>query len=253
MSAHPLSGAPGATEVPLGWRTSSPQAALAFLPPEPMAESAAAALSPLFATHAAGADPARRMIVVRASYNVRIRYQPVPKGQIPRFALVPEPGSISQNGFKGLVTPIMPDAQRAVEVPACQISLNLIMVSDVPCRLQLMPPYLSPGFRDWPGSLVCGRFPLENWPRSLNAILEWQDLERDWVLRRGEPLVYLLALYDDPSVVPRLVEAASHRGLERQMKAIDAVSEVARNVGPMFEEAERRRPPHLLVEKRTWR
>lgn len=235
-------------EVDLGWRNSSPQAALAFFPPEPLSATDAAALFALAPGWSAGADLAPRIFVVRSPFSVRIRLVRAP-GQPARFQRVAQQGGLSDAGFRGLVTPILPHAQRQADVPACQISLNLYFVSDVPCQLQLMPPVFWPGFRAWPGPLVCGRFPLRAWPRPLNAALEWHDHDREWVLERGDPLACIMPLYDDPELVPRLFEARLTPALKRQIAMVDDVSSVARNVGPMFAEAERRRPARLLEPK----
>lgn len=237
-----------AIEVDLGWRNSSPQAALAFFPPELLSDTDAAALFRVFPAWTGAADLARRIYVVRSPFNVRIGVVRQP-GRAAGFRRLEAPGSISPAAFKGLVTPILPEAQRHPDVPACQISLNLFFVSETPCSIQLMPPIFWEGFRQWPGSLVCGRFPVRSWPRPLNAVLEWHDLDRDWVLRRGDPLACVLPLYDDPALVPRLFEARLTPALQRQIAMIDDVSSVARNVGPMFIEAERRRPRRLLEPK----
>lgn len=235
-------------EVDLGWRNSSPQAALAFFPPEPLSGTDAADLFPLAAGWSGGTDLSRRTFVVRSPFDVRIRLVRQ-AGQPAAFRRVPEPGSISENAFRGLVTPILPYAQRHPDVPACQIALNLYFVSDEPCSIQLMPPVFWPGFRAWPGSLVCGRFPAAAWPRPLNAVLEWHDHDRDWVLKRGDPLACVMPLYDAPDMLPRLFEAKLTPALKRQIAMVDDVSSVARNVGPMFEEAARRRPRRLLEPK----
>lgn len=232
----------------LGWRNSSPQAALAFFPPERLSDTDAAALFPLAPAWTPDSGLGRRIFVVRSPFNLRIRLVRA-AGQPAGFQRVPEPGSMSEGAFKGLVTPILPQAQRHPDVPACQISMNLFFVSDEPCSIQLMPPVFWEGFRQWPGALVCGRFPVAAWPRPLNAVLEWQDHDRDWVLRRGDPLACVMPLYDDPDTVPRLFEAKLTPALKRQIAMIDDVASVARNVGPMFEEAARRRPRRLLEPK----
>lgn len=223
----------------LGWRNSSPQAALAFLPPVMLGE-----------LQEAPPGLAERIIVVRASFDLALRFT---RPTAPRQGVVRvrEPGDLTDTGFRGLVSPILPSALREPEVQAIQVSLNLVMVSDVPCSLLLMPPYLSPGFRDWPGPLVSGRFPLAAWPRPLNAILEWQEREREWRLKRGDALAYLLPEYSDPAARPRLVEAVATPALTRQMARVDNVIAYGRNVGPMFAEAAQRRPPVLLHRKAT--
>jgi len=240
----------GKREVFLGWRNSSPQAALAFFAPEPLSKTDEVGLSTLFPEFAQDGALANRVFVVRSPFNMRIRLGRGQNGQA-GFRLIEEPGSMSVNAFRGLVSPIVPTAQRDPDVPACQLAMNLVMISDEPCSLQLMPPFLSPDFRNWPGSLVCGRFPLRAWPRPLNAVLEWHDKQRDWVLKRGEPLAYLMAIYDDPSVSPRIVEATLTPALKRQLSRVDDVSSYGRNVGPMFAEAERSRPKKILVPKLT--
>ena len=219
--------------VDVGWRPVSSQAALAFFPPEPVDV-------PGFET---------QILQIRCPFNARIRK--TPKSQGPeRFGLVREPGCISDNGFSGLTEPIKPGAQRMTDVPSFQISLNLIMICEENCAIHLSAPFFSPTYREWPGPLVSGRFAVKSWPRPLNAAIEWQDEGKDWVLRRGEPLAYVWFHFDDPDKVPNVVEAAMTPALKRHFAQVDNVTSFARNVGPMMDEAERRRPARLLTPKR---
>ncbi|MGF1446493.1 MAG: hypothetical protein ACFBRM_09870 [Pikeienuella sp.] len=233
----------------VGWRTQSPQAALAFLPPEPLPEAVSAllALHPLVSETQALAP---RLFQARAAFDLRLRVTPEAVRPV-QFKRIEEPGALSESAFRGLFSYITPSAQRAPNRPAVQMSLNLHLLTDRPATLLLMPPFFAESFRSWPGSLVCGRFPLTAWPRPLNAILEWQDRDRDWVIRRGDPLAYFLVEFDDPAVTPDLVEAATTPQLARHLKMVDNVSSVGRNVGPMFAEAARRRPKRLVVPKVT--
>jgi len=229
--------------VDVGWRCLSPQAALAFFPPEPLGEIEAAAAAPL------ARELGARILQIRAPYNMRLQRSPEhvrPAG----YRLVPEAGSISQAAFKGLVEAIMPSAQRDPAIPAVQISLNLQIVTEEPCALNLTSPFFSPSFRDWPGTLVAGRFPVRAWPRALNAVLEWQD-PHDWILQRGDPMAYIWLHFDDPAKVPNVFEAALTPALKRHFAQVDSVSNFGRNVGPMFEQARERRPARLLTAKRT--
>ncbi|MEM6913468.1 MAG: hypothetical protein AAF511_05780, partial [Pseudomonadota bacterium] len=96
-----------------------------------------------------------------------------------------------------------------------------------------------------------GRFPLRSWPRPLNAVLEWQDQTKPWVLKRGEPMAYIWLHFDDPNKAPKVVEAKLTPALKRHFAQVDNVSSFGRNVGPMFEQAAERRPSQLLVAKET--
>ncbi len=236
--------------VDVGWRNGSPEAALAFFPPEPIGAGEAEALSRLFPANGPANDLVHRIVQVRCPYDLTIRLSPpgvAPEG----FFQVPDEGALSEAGFRGLVTPIIPSSLRSDETPAVQISLNLMLVTEETCALHLMPPFLSKQFRDWPGTVISGRFPLRSWPRALNCVLEWQDRDRDWVLRRGDPMVYLMFDFDDPAKRPRMVEAAMTAPLKRHLAQVDNVGSFGRNVGPMFQEAARRRPARLLKPKRT--
>lgn len=222
------------TRVDLGWRNSSAQAALAFFPPEPLGPEA----GPL----------AGRVLRVRSPFSLRVRVSPPAMKKV-LFQRVPEPGGLTKEGYDGLVSPIVPSALRDPAIPALQISLNLHLICDEPCSINLMPPFLEPHFRDWPGTIVCGRFPLRAWPRPLNAILEWEDRTRDWVIRRGDALAYLWVHFDDPDKVPNVVEAKLTPGLRRQIAQLNDVGRLGRNVDPMFKLAESRRPERLVVPK----
>ncbi|MEM9060274.1 MAG: hypothetical protein AAGD13_07395 [Pseudomonadota bacterium] len=232
-------------EVLLGWRNSSPQAALAFFPPEPIGATDAAGLFP---PDAGGSGLAERTFVVRCPWNLKMKPVRNPQGQI-AFQRANMHGGLSQQAFTGLGEPFIPDAWRVAENPIFQLSLNLFFITDEPCSVQLMPPFLSPRFRTWPGTLICGRFPITDWPRPLNAALEWQDVSGEWVLKRGEPIAYVQVIYPDPNAVPRLVEAKMTRALKRHTRKIDNVAQFARNVGPMFEHAAEARPERLLYPK----
>ena len=236
------------TLAPIGWRTSSPQASLAFLPPTPLSDLEAGALTNMF-PGSEQADLGHRVFAVRAAFNIRIKMVRNAKGAT-RFEQVWEPGAISASAFKGLVTPIAQPAQRGGALPACQLSMNLIFISDTPCTLQLMPPFFSESFRKWPGSIVSGRFPVYAWPRALNCVLEWEDADRDWIIHRGDPIACVMPIYNDPNLVPDLFEARMTPGLRRHLARIEDVSSYGRNVGPMFERAARSRPAQLLERKR---
>jgi hypothetical protein len=238
---------PASVPVEIGWHPDSEQAALAFPPPEPLTEAERAALGPPVAATDALAN---RLIRIPAAFDARIRI--TGPGVVPvQFMRIEEEGALTEEAFQGLFTRLEPTAQRRRERPVLQLSLNLFFVTEEPCSLMLMAPFASPAFRDWPGTLVAGRFPARAWPRVLNAALEWDDRGRDWVIRRGESLAYVAFGFDDPAKVPRLVEAATTPALRRQFARVADVVSFGRNVGPMFERAERSRPARLLVAKRT--
>ncbi|MEL7152585.1 MAG: hypothetical protein AAFN51_02045 [Pseudomonadota bacterium] len=235
-------------EVLLGWRNSSPQASLAFFPPVRLSQTEDGALAGLIPSPDGKPGFADRTYVIRSPWNLRMRPQTNQQGATV-VGIANQPGHLSQEAFSGLGEAFKTDAWRKADNPIFQMSLNLFFVSDEPCSVQLMPPFLSPTYRNWPGTLVCGRFPVTHWPRPVNAALEWQQDGGDWELTRGEPIAYVQAIHDDPDVIPVLVEAEMTAALKRHTQQMDSVALFARNVSPMFERAERARPAKLLKAK----
>ncbi|MEM9145545.1 MAG: hypothetical protein AAGC57_05050 [Pseudomonadota bacterium] len=238
-----------AIPVPVGWSNSSPTSAFAFFPSEPLRDADCEAFALLVSP---AVDPAvfpLRLLRVRAPFDLCIRTTP-PHVRPARFGRATAKSATTETEFRGLVTPIRPGAQRHPDQCAIQLALNLFFVADEHCMMPLMPPFPSPGFRRWPGSLVSGCFPLRDWPQPLNAELEWQDRARDWPLTRREEIVYLLLNFNDPRKVAQLSEVANTPALRRHVLQVDNVSAYGRSVGPVFEQAARRRPKRLLESKR---
>lgn len=235
---------PACREALVGWRFGSHKASLAFFPPEPLSNADAAQVSGLMP----GSDLAGRIFQIRCPYDLTLRCSP--GGVLPvRFTRDADESRLSEAACQALVSPVLRTAQRDLGNPAVQISLNMHFLTEEEAVLVLMPPFLSPGFRDWPGSLVSGRFPLKSWPRPLNAVLEWQERDRPWRLRRGAPMAYIWVQFADPAARPRLVQSATTPALKRHMAQVENVMAWGRNVAPMFAQAEARRPARLLVEK----
>jgi len=221
------------TETVIGWCNTWAQAGFAFPAPRLLDD---ARVSPALQG---------RVIEIRSAVDVTLRYD----ANAPHECTMVEGSRLRQGGFDGLVTSFSAESRRRADVPVVQVALNLVFVTDADCALTLMPAFLADGPRDWPGPLVAGRFPLRSWPRPLNLAIEWEDTARDWVLRRGEPVAYVLVETPDPDAVLHLVEAAATPALQRHRKGIDAVASLSRNVQPMFLRAERHRPATLLTPK----
>lgn len=225
-----------AEEALVGWHPDSEQAALAFPAPR-IIDDAPPGL-------------AGRLVEIPCAFDVTVRISQ-PGIRPVTYSRVEAESTLSEGAFRGLFEPLLATSQRAADLPVLQLSLNYLFVTEEPSALMLMPPFLAPQYRAWPGTLVSGRFPPRAWPRVLNAALEWADRDRDWVLRRGDPLAYLWFAFDNPAKRLRLVEADWTPALARHHRQTSTVVSYGRNVGPMFEEAERRRPARLLTPKAT--
>jgi hypothetical protein len=128
-----------------------------------------------------------------------------------------------------------------------QLRLPFFFVTDAPCMLNLLPPFLSAGIRRWPGTMAAARFPLTIWPQTLNWAFEWDRPDEALALQQGEPLAYALFEFNKPDARPTLVEAALTPELEEYRKGMQEIHHVTPRIEEVWEQAAARRPARLLV------
>ncbi len=133
--------------------------------------------------------------------------------------------------------------------PILQLVTPYIFVSDDPVYVNQFPPFLHYPKDAWPGVQICGRFPIDIWPRAHMWALEWHDLSKDLILKRGEPLFYVRFETTDPTSLVRLVEAERTPELQSYIRQITDVTNYVNQSFQLFQTARERRPEKLLVSK----
>ena len=133
--------------------------------------------------------------------------------------------------------------------PVVQMLTSYVFVTDDPLYINQYPPILQYFGDSRPGVQICGRFPIDIWPRALMWAFEWHDTTKDLILRRGEPLFYVRFEGPDPAAPVRLVEAKKTPELESYMASITGVTEIVGQTYSLFKTARERRPAKLLVPK----
>ena len=113
--------------------------------------------------------------------------------------------------------------------------------------VSMPPPFLGAEMRRWPGTMVVGRYPMTDWPKSLVWSIEWEDFNAELILRQGEPLAYASFEFDDPNKRPKLVEAAMTDGLAEYRAGMDGVHHLTDQIEELWSNARDRRPERLMV------
>ena len=158
--------------------------------------------------------------------------------------------SVRPSGMQKLIVMSPQQDWRHPNRPVLQLVTPYVFVSDDPVYVNQFPPFLHYSKHRWPGVQICGRFPIDVWPRVHMWALEWHDLSADLVLKRGEPLMYVRFETTDPSALVRLVEAEKTPELESYMQQITDVTNYVNQSFQLFKTARERRPETLLVEKK---
>jgi len=131
--------------------------------------------------------------------------------------------------------------------PVIQIRLPFFLVTDEPCMVSQLPPFLSPAMRRWPGMMVAGRFPLTIWPQNLTWAFEWDRPDEPLSLKQGEPLCYMMCEFDHVAKRPRLLEAALTPELDEYRQGMQGIHHLTPKIEEVWDMARARRPERLLV------
>jgi hypothetical protein len=158
--------------------------------------------------------------------------------------------TVRPSGLQKLIVMSPQHEWRHPQRPILQMVTPYVFLSDDPVYVNQFPPFLHYNKNRWPGVQICGRFPIDVWPRVHMWALEWHDMSADLILKRGEPLFYVRFETTDPSSLVRLVEAERTDELESYMQQITDVTNFVNQSFQLFSTARERRPETLLVEKK---
>ena len=137
--------------------------------------------------------------------------------------------------------------------PIVQLQLPYLFLSDDPCWLNQLPPFMTYRAAPLPGVMLGGRFPIHIWPRHQMWAFEWYDTSQNIVIKRGEPLFYLRFECNDASRHVRLVETEMTPDVRDYVDSVSTVANYVNQTFSLFATAQERRPPRLLMPKNARR
>ena len=234
----------------IGWCLDQQIAGAVFEDPAPLISSRKPALS----NRSVQACPAvneleKDLFVIQVPFNLRLRC--TMEGGRTDLHVVQKGTRLDRDLITEFVTLNEPDIWRSKNRPVLQIKVPYIFVCDTPCLMTQTPPYMHNSILNWPGNLISGRFPIHLWPRVLNFAFEWDNLEEDLILKRGDPLCYLNFTADAFNCSFKLVEITQTSEFIEFKKQIVATPKFVSNTPSLLNIAERRRPSKLVVPKES--
>lgn len=187
--------------------------------------------------------------IINCPVDLHLRIVRSAEGQMQLTNVDGAMSSVRPSGLQKLIAMSPQQDWRHPNRPVLQLVTPFVFVSDDPVYVNQFPPFLHYSKHRLPGVQICGRFPIDVWPRVHMWALEWHDLNADLVLKRGEPLMYVRFETRDPSTIVRLVEAERTPELESYIRQITDVTNYVNQSFQLFSTARERRPQKLLVEK----
>jgi hypothetical protein len=196
----------------------------------------------------AALDFDRRHFVVNSPIDVHLRIS-VTEGNIGVTNVLGDKSPIRPNALQQMIVFLPQQEWRHPKRPLIQMMTSYIFVSDDPVYVNQFPPFLHYNATPLPGVQICGRFPVDIWPRALMWAFEWHDTSKDLILKRGEPLFYVRFEGPDPSASVRMIEAKRTPELEGYVSSITGVTEYVSQTYSLFKNARERRPARLLYPR----
>ena len=187
----------------------------------------------------------RQLVEMPSPIGIRLTLED-DRGQ-PALNVIPQGTFVQPEAIGQMLTMERPERWRHPKKPVIRISLPIFFVTDEPCVINQVPPFLGPQMRRWPGTMVAGRFPLTWWPQNLSWDFEWDRPDQELTIRQGEPLCYFLFEFNHAQKRPRLVEAALTPELDEYRQGMQGIHHLTPNVEEVMEMAKARRPARLLV------
>ena len=234
------------TQIDVGYCLTDPKAGFAFAPPHTVFSTRERPLG----TRAIQNCPAvnaieRHLVEIPSPVGIRLTLEE--EDGEPALGVIEQGTFVEPDHIAEMVTLEPRERWRHPKRPVLQLKLPFFFVTDAPCMLNLLPPFLAPGMRRWPGMMVAGRFPLTVWPQTLTWAFEWDRPDQELSLKQGEPLAHAMFEFNKPDARPNLIEAALTPELAEYRAGMQNVHLVTPEIEEVWRLAAARRPERLLV------
>lgn len=192
----------------------------------------------------------RRHFVIPCPVDIHMRLQIAPGGTLNVTNVLGDKSPVRQGQLNQMLVFMPQNEWRHPQRPVIQMATPYLFVSDDPVYLNQFPPYLHYGPAPRPGVQLCGRFPIDVWPRHIMWAFEWHDLSKDLILKRGEPWFYVRFEGGDPSAQVRLFEAERTTELVTYVDSLTDVTNYVNRTFSLMKTAKERRPEKLVFPKK---
>lgn len=134
--------------------------------------------------------------------------------------------------------------------PIVQFLIENIFVSDTPdVWIESVPPHFHYSSNPLPVRTFSGSFNIYDWQRPLNWAFEWVEPEKDIIIKRGDPLIYVRFHSKILNAKYEIVKIERHKDLQASLDRADFASKKLRGIGfKLFENARKIRPKKLIKE-----
>ena len=230
----------------IGYCLAEDQGGFAFSPPRTVIEGRSKALGMRAIQNCPAVNTIERQLV-EIPAPIALRMKLVIEGGKLDMRVNPTGTFATPQVLNAFINAEPPDRWRDPKKPVLRFKIPFFFVTDEPCMVSIVPPFLSPGMREWPGTMVAGRYPVTDWPQSVSWALEWDNFDQELIIRQGEPMAYAMFEFDNPNKRPKLVEAELTEELSEYRAGMDGVHHLTDQIEELWQKARKRRPEKLMT------
>ena len=187
-----------------------------------------------------------RYFEVKCPYDIQLQFVRDEKGKAQLKNLLGNDTPVRPKKLWELVHLVNESEWRYKDRPTLQLNLPYIFISDEPVYLSQVAPFMHYPAHPLPGTIFGGRFPINVWPRRLLWAFEWHNTSQPLILKRGEPLFYVMFETTPQERAVQLVEAEVTSDLRQYLDMISGAVNYVNQTFSLFEAAEKRRPSKLV-------
>lgn len=190
-----------------------------------------------------------RHYVITAPFDLHLRFAFDAQGRPSIINVAGDKSTIRAKHLNQILSIVSRNEWRHPDRPIIQIATPYLFLADEPVWINQLPPFFSYAEPELPGVLIAGRFPIHIWPRHLMWAFEWHDIEKDLVIRRGQPWFYVRFESEQPARPVRLTECTITPEIQRYIDSVSGVTNYVNRTFALFERAKRKRPKRLVVAR----
>jgi hypothetical protein len=190
-----------------------------------------------------------RFFMVRCPFDLHIGFGRDKDGRAVLINRAGPAGGVRGNKLAEVIVLVNESEWRYADRPTVQLKLPYVFIADEPVYVTQLDAFAHYRKIPLPGTIFGGRFPINLWPRHLMWALEWHDTDKDLILRRGDPLFYVLFEADGPERPVNMVEAERTPELLRYIEHVSGAVNYVNQTFQLFKQAELARPATLLTPR----
>ena len=187
-----------------------------------------------------------RYFEVKCPYDIQLQFVRDEKGKAQLKNLLGNDTPVRPKKLWELVHLVSESEWRYKDRPTLQLNLPYIFISDDTVYLTQVAPFMHYSAYPLPGTIFGGRFPINVWPRRLLWAFEWHNVSQPLILKRGEPLFYVMFETTPQERAVQLVETEVTSELRQYLDMISGAVNYVNQTFSLFEAAEKRRPSKLV-------